>query len=176
MTNNGIKSMLTISDQNGFCIKDLSNKDVKTNNKLNKEKGKQILYITIPCAVLCWLATILIKMLDVTSKYTSTYIVSSIVSIILVIISTIIYFMYISSDNSIMKYTYYIEVTVVNKLDIEEYNIPNSNGTSEVNTFYPILGKDTTTNYESICYVNKSIYDSCSIDDIISINLSENNL
>lgn len=176
MTNNGIKSMLTIEDRKGFCIKDISKKDINKYIKINKEKGKLLLSIIIPCAILCWLATIIFKMMQLTENYKIPYVISSIFTIILVIISTIIYFKYIECDNSVMKLTYYIEVKIKEILDIENYNIPNTNGVAEISSFYPIIGIDTTTGYESICYVSENVYKNCKINDIININVAENHL
>ncbi|MCM1158058.1 MAG: hypothetical protein NC300_05285 [Bacteroidales bacterium] len=56
----------------------------------------------------------------------------------------------------------YIEVELLKKLPIESERVYHVDTPSETYYFYPIIGKDTTSGYEALCFVEREQYENSS--------------
>lgn len=71
----------------------------------------------------------------------------------------------------VAKASYYIELVVDKKLDIETHlNHTASSGTNMI-YFYPVEGIDTTSEYRYVCYIDKEQYVSSKCGDIVRVNV-----
>lgn len=59
----------------------------------------------------------------------------------------------------------YIEIQIKAKLGVEYSDSPERSG----RMLYPVLGKDTTTSYESKCYVSEELYNCNTCGDVIKV-------
>lgn len=79
---------------------------------------------------------------------------------IVVMCFLIILYEYIDWINiKVCQRAFYIEFFVDEKLDVETYIEQTLTPGSDILSFYPVKGRDSTTGYVSIFYINKEQYD-----------------
>lgn len=61
-----------------------------------------------------------------------------------------------------------IHIKVIKKLPIENESVYNQDSFSDID-FYPVIGRDTTTGYESICYISKEGYENSAEGTVVRI-------
>lgn len=67
----------------------------------------------------------------------------------------------------------YIEIVVEQKKEVEtQYQNSVTTGPDSIH-FYPVLGRDTTTNYESIWYLDKDAYRNVNAGDIVRKSIGD---
>lgn len=83
-------------------------------------------------------------------------------------------FVYESGDKTNIKAAkraHYIEVETLKILPEERQMDSSLTLGSDLSIFYPIIGKDTTNGYESICYLTQEQYDSVMIGSKVRISV-----
>lgn len=142
---------LTEEDKKYFAIKKYSKESNKARLKATKAKSnKQLCTITLFSLPAVW--GIVWQKSD-TIKYISLLCLSAIVFLLVIYI----YMRYANIHNVIEKGNY-IEVVVLEKLEIEPEYEYGMDGLSSIHYFYPVKGKDTESGYESVCYISPQSY------------------
>ena len=155
-------AIFTTEDKQNITIKNYTDKEVEDNLKKYVKKSLFRRLILIIGLIISFIFSI---------NYDNQYsFFSNIVCILLFagcILSEILY--PLNRKNAVSHS--YIEIVVEQKKDIETY-FQNfiTTGPDSIH-FYPILGKDTTTNYESIWYLNKDEYENTNVGDIVRKNI-----
>lgn len=66
---------------------------------------------------------------------------------------------------------YYVEIIVDRKEKVETYICHDAVYGSDFFQYYPVSGKDTTTGYSSIWYLDKNMYRNIKVGDIVRKNI-----
>lgn len=142
--------VFTEEDKRNLTVKEYTNEEIKNNLKKfnHNHNKKRILLLTILFLLLCIATMATIEPISFTAD----------IGIILVCTILILSETIHRLNRKRVKSRYYIELIVEKKRDVEEYYENSVTTGPDILKFYPIEGRDSTTNYRYICYVDKENY------------------
>lgn len=164
MTREHVRIIYTPEDEAGFSFRDASKEERDPNViKWKKSRKKHLLIglcLLIPGVLIQNLAT-LSDMSEIAVMLYNCMIIMGV-------------FVYVWVDNSNIrqlkkKRMLIFEVEILEKLPIENeetYGPENMTGNEQ---FFPIIGRDTTSGYESKCFISKDAYNTKQIGETVQI-------
>ena len=178
MTREDGKTSYTEEDLRNIEIKEYNKEELK--NNLNKVKGKRIV-LGIASAIFCTLTVIFLTMIlfvdDETLMQIKIYAVELFFWYFLAYAVYAVVFVCIAINNvseiKDAKCRNCFETEVLEKLPVESYSYTSTDSGTHTNYFYPIRGKDSSNDYETVLYISKEKYENADIGDYIKLPLRE---
>lgn len=154
----------TDKDRAGFCVRKYTNDEIKNNVKVFKKT------VWTRRMFLLVLVILFAMIVSASNKALVTILAGSLAGGIgcFILYNAIIDLL----NLKIVKHGYFIEVSVIKKLPIEtRFSTGMIDGPLETNYYYPIEGRDTSTGYVSVCYIEKKEYKNTDVGKIIQITV-----
>ena len=157
------KAIFTTEDNQNMTVKKYTDIEIKNNIKNYTQKSfpRRILLLT-------GLVISLIFALNCDTNPFSFF--SNIIVILFAagcLLSEIVYHL----NRKIAASDSYIEILVEQKKETDNSYQNSATTGPEVFHFYPVIGKDTTTNYKSTWYIDKDVYQNVKTGDIVKIGI-----
>lgn len=151
----------TTEDKNNLVIKSYTDAEISENRKkFNKKRNKTRLALLI---LLIFFISISVASEKI--RYVAEVVIVAF-SLGLILIEWVNRINY-----QIAKSKYYFEIIVLKKNEIESYLDYSVTAGSSMICYYPIVGRDSTSGYECVCYVDKDKYENAICGQNMRINV-----
>lgn len=161
MIREGKKILFTEEDRKKLYLRKYTNEEIKANLKEYNHKNNKRRIPFLIILIILLLMAIYVEQISYAAD----------IGIVLVCGAIIISETLHRLNKKRAKSEYYIEIIVDEKKEIETYyENPVTTG-AEVFKYYPIEGRDSTTNYRCMCYISKEQYINANYGQRIRINI-----